>query len=60
MHTSKRRPGKWMRPALVIAVGGLFFQQGCVIDQDILLQAFTQIFTEFAIFVTDNALVALR
>ncbi|MCH8806784.1 MAG: hypothetical protein IH986_11945 [Planctomycetes bacterium] len=60
MQTSRRRTGKWMRPALVTASGGLLFQQGCAIDLDILLQAFTQIFTEFAIFVTDNALVALR
>jgi hypothetical protein len=48
------------RVALLLAAGAAVFQSGCGIDPDLLLQAGTQIFTEFAIFFTDNAVVALR
>lgn len=48
------------RAVLLLAAGAAVFQSGCAIDPDLLLQAGTQIFTEFAIFFTDNAVVALR
>lgn len=50
-----RRIGKWLA---VLGVGATF-QQGCAIDPDLLLQAGIQLFTETAIFFTDNALRGL-
>jgi hypothetical protein len=48
------------RAALLMAAGAAVFQSGCAIDPDLLLLAGVQLFTEFAIFFTDNAVVALR
>lgn len=46
--------------ALLAAVGaGWLFQQGCIIDPDLILQAAIQALTETAIFITDNAIVGL-
>lgn len=50
-----------MRSLGLVFGGGILLQTGgCNIDPDLLLQAFTQFFTEFAIFVTENAVIALR
>lgn len=50
-----------MRPLGLALGGGILLQTGgCSIDPDLLLQAFVQFFTEFAIFVTENAVIALR
>ena len=48
------------RAALLMAAGAAVFQAGCAIDPDLLLLAGTQLFTEFAIFFTDNAVIAYR
>lgn len=47
---------RWLRGGLTVAAGGWLFQTGCAIDPDLLLQAGIQLFTEAAIFFTDNAL----
>ncbi len=56
-----RRGNRWMRPLGLAFGGGILLQTGgCNVDPDLLLQAFTQFFTEFAIFVTENAVIGLR
>ena len=51
---------KWKRALCAAAMGSLLIVSGCSVDPDLLLQAATQFFTEAAIFVTENALIALR
>ena len=57
MKTSRwhRWLGTWLG-----AIGlGVVFQAGCAVDPDLILQATVQLFTETAIFFTDNALRGL-
>lgn len=51
---------RWLRTAAAVAGGCIVFQTGCALDPDLLLQASVQYLTEFAIFLTDNAVVGLR
>ncbi|MBI5864688.1 MAG: hypothetical protein HZB38_09295 [Planctomycetes bacterium] len=52
---------KWYRRVgLFGTAGAVLLQAGCALDPDLLLQAATQLFTEFAIFFTDAAVVAMR
>lgn len=57
---SLARSRRWLRALYAVAGCGLVFQQGCAVDPDLLLQAGVQFATEFAIFLTDSALVGLR
>lgn len=54
----------WRKPTwrkwLVLLGGGVALQVSGCVDPDLLLQAGLQLFTEVAIFVTDNAVVGLR
>lgn len=57
----KHRPLRKLVRLRWLAVGGLLFQQGCiVIDPDLVLNAVIQFLTEFAIFFTDAAVVSVR
>jgi hypothetical protein len=55
---------RWLRRLKILGLlcgGGLVFQAtSCSLDPDLILQAATQFFVEFATFVTDSALVNLR
>ncbi len=52
---------RWVRRLELAFGGGILLQSGgCDVDPDLLLQAFVQFFTEFAIFATENAVIALR
>lgn len=56
-----RRRYRWAGRLGLVVGGGILLQSGgCSIDPDLLLQAFVQFFTEFAIFATENAVIALR
>jgi len=51
--------GRW-RTWLALTGPILVFQQGCVVDPDLVLRAGLQVFNEVAVFALDNALVGLR
>lgn len=55
----RRRPS-WRKWLILMGGGGVALQVAGCIDPDLLLQAGLQLFTEVAIFVTDNAVVGLR
>jgi hypothetical protein len=57
MNMSRRH--RWLGTWISALGVGALFQQGCAIDPDLILQASIQLFTETAIFFTDNALRGL-
>lgn len=51
---------RWSVLALASVSAAFLFQSGCAIDPDLFLQSAIQYLTEFAIFVSDSAVVGLR
>lgn len=51
---------RWSAIVLASASAAFLFQSGCVVDPDLFLQSAIQYLTEFAIFITDSAVVGLR